>query len=129
MNTKKAAFTVLSIALRIVIFAVIVLGVFRLGSMSYDYGYFIFMEEAVDELPGRTIEVTVERGSSVKEIAKLLAKKGLVEDWRLFWLQVKVSKYDHAMKAGDYTLSTAMKPRQMMAVMSGEEVDFWEEEP
>lgn len=128
MNTKKAAFTVLSIALKIVIFAVIVIGVYRLGSMAFNYGHSVFQEEAVDPKPGRTIQVTVESGSSVKDIAKLLEDKGLVEDWKLFFLQVKVSKYAKTMEAGDYTLSTAMKPREMMAVMSGEEVDFWEEE-
>lgn len=128
MNTKKAAFTVLSITLKIVIFAVIVLGIYRLSAMAYNYGHSIFMEEALDEKPGRTIEVTVEQGSSVKEIAKLLEKKGLVEDWKLFFLQVKVSKYAKSMQGGTYKLSTAMKPREMMAVLSGEKIDFWDEE-
>ena len=128
MNTKKAALTVLSITLKIVIFAVIVLGVYRLGTMAFHYGHSIFKEEAVDPMPGRTIEVTVGSGASTKEIAQLLENKGLVEDWKLFYIQVKVSKYSKTMAAGDYTLSTAMKPREMMAVMSGEEIDFWEEE-
>lgn len=128
MNTKKAALTVLSIALKIVIYAVIIMGVYRLSMMAFDYGHSIFAEEAVDSRPGRTIEVTVESGASVGEIAKLLEEKGLVEDWKLFYLQAKLSKYSNKMEAGQYTLSTAMMPSEMMAVMSGEEVDFWEEE-
>ena len=33
------------------------------------------------------------------------------------------------MKPGTYTLSTAMKPRQLMAVLSGEDVEFdWVQE-
>lgn len=128
MNTKKAALTVLSIALKIVILAVVILGIFRLGTMAFDYGHSIFQEEAVDLRPGRTISVTIERGASVKDIAKLLEEKGLVEDWKLFYMQVKVSKYAKTLEPGTYTLSTAMLPRQMMAVMSGEEIDFWEEE-
>ena len=33
------------------------------------------------------------------------------------------------MKPGTYTLSTAMKPRQLMAVLSGEDVEFdWGQE-
>lgn len=125
MNTKKAALTVLSIALKIVIYAVIIMGVYRLGTMAFNYGHSIFDEEAVDPKPGRTIEVTVEPGASVGEIAKLLEEKGLVEDWRLFYLQAKLSKYSDTMKSGPYTLSTAMLPSEMMAVMSGEEIDFW----
>jgi UPF0755 protein len=126
MNTRKAALTVLTIAWKIVLLALIVLAVFRMGGMAFRYGHSVFQEEAVDEAPGRTVTVTIESGSSVKEIAKLLEKKGLVEDWKLFVIQVKVSKYSKTLEPGTYKLSTAMKPREMMAVMSGEEVDLEE---
>lgn len=132
MNTRKAALTVLSIALKIVILAVIILGIFKLGSTAFSYGHSVFQEEALDPMPGRTITVTVEDGASVKTIARLMEQKGLVKDGKLFYIQAMCSKYSKTMKAGTYTLSTAMKPRQLMAVMSGEEVDFdWgqEEEP
>ena len=74
-------------------------------------------------ITGRSITVTIEDGSAISDIAKLLEDKGLVNDWKLFYIQVKVSKYAKKMEAGTYTLSTAMKPRQMMAVMSGEDLD------
>ena len=64
MNTKKAALTVLSITLKIVVIAVIALGIFRLGSMAFSYGHSVFQEEAVDSMPGRTIQVTVPDGAS-----------------------------------------------------------------
>ena len=129
MNTKKAALTVLSIALKIVIIAVVAIGIFRLGSMAFSYGHAVFQEEAVDSMPGRTISVTVPDGASKTEIARLLEKKGLVEDWKLFYIQILCSKYSKTMKPGTYTLSTAMKPRQLMAVLSGEDVDFdWGQE-
>ena len=125
MNTKKAALTVLSITLKIVIIAVVALGIFRLGSMAFSYGHSVFQEEAVDPMPGRTISVTVPDGVSKMDIAK----KGLVEDWKLFYIQVLCSKYSKTMKPGTYTLSTAMKPRQLMAVLSGEDVEFdWGQE-
>ena len=61
--------------------------------------------------------------------SRLLEKKGLVEDWKLFYIQVLCSKYSKTMKPGTYTLSTAMKPRQLMAVLSGEDVEFdWGQE-
>lgn len=123
MNTKKAALTVLSITLKIVVFAVVILAIFRLGGMAFDYGHSVFQEEAMDAPPGRTITVTLEDGASIGEIAKLLEEKGLVEDWKLFVIQVKVSKYSKTMQPGTYTLNTSMLPREMMAVMSGED---WE---
>ena len=36
MNIKRAALTVLSIALKIVVIAVVILGIVRLGGMAFD---------------------------------------------------------------------------------------------
>ena len=86
-------------------------------------------EEALDEPPGRTIPVTVPEGASAKDIAMLLEDEGLVEDWKLFYFQILCSKYANTMQPGEYVLSTAMKPRELMAVMSGEEVEFsWDQQ-
>ncbi len=129
MNTKKAALTVLSIALKIVVFAVLVIALLRIGTVAYEYGHAVFEEEALDEPPGRMITVTVEEGSSTRDIARLMEHDGLVEDWKLFYLQILCSKYAKTMQPGTYELSTAMKPRELMAVMSGEEVELdWEQE-
>ena len=115
MNIKRAALTVLSIALKIVVIAVVILGIIRLGGMAFDYGHSVFQE------PGRSITITIEDGSAISDIAKLMEDKGLVNDWKLFYIQVKVSKYAKKLEAGTYTLTTAMKPREMMAVMAGED--------
>ena len=129
MNTKKAALTVVSIALKIVIFAALVVVLLRIGSVAYEYGHAVFEEEALDEAPGRTIPVSVPEGASAMDIARLMEDEGLVEDWKLFYLQILCSKYSDTMQPGEYTLSTAMKPRELMAVMSGEEVELpWEQQ-
>ena len=70
MNTKKAALTVVSIALKIVIFAALVVVLLRIGSVAYEYGHAVFEEEALDEAPGRTIPVTVPEGASAMDIAR-----------------------------------------------------------
>ena len=51
MNIKRAALTVLSIALKIVVIAVVILGIIRLGGMAFDYGHSVLQEVAVDEEP------------------------------------------------------------------------------
>ena len=101
----------------------------RFGSFAYEYGHAVFEEEALDEPPGRTITVTVEEGSSTRILPGFWKHEGLVEDWKLFYLQILCSKYAKTMQPGTYELSTAMKPRELMAVMSGEEVELdWEQE-
>lgn len=128
MNTKKAAVTVLSITWKIVLFALVVLAIYRLGGAAYAYGHAVFEEEAYDPAPGRTVTVTIEQGASNKQIAHLLEDQGLVKDWRLFYVQILCSRYAKTMQAGTYTLNSSMTPRELMAVMSGEKVETEEEE-
>lgn len=127
MNIKKAALTVLSITLNIVVTALIIIGLSRLGTAAYHYGHSVFHAEAMDPAPGRQVNVSVEKGASVGEIGQLLQEKGLVEDWKLFYIQARLSKYYDTMSAGEYTLTTAMTPKEMMAVMSGETLEEEEE--
>lgn len=128
MNIKKAALTVLSITLNIVVTVMVLIGLSRLGSAAYHYGHSVFHAEAMDPAPGRQVNITVAQGDSAQEIAQLLQEKGLVEDWKLFFIQARLSKYYDTMEAGDYTLTTAMTPKEMMAVMSGESLEEEEED-
>ena len=90
MNTKKAALTVLSIALKIVVLAVVVMGIYRLAGVAFDYGHSVFQEKAVDQAPGRNITVTIEEGASNRDIAELMEVNCLVEYWKLFFIQFHV---------------------------------------
>lgn len=127
MNTKKAALTVLSITLNIVVIALVVIGLTRLGNAAYYYGHSAFYIEPVDEEPGRQVSVAVEKGDSAQEIGQLLQEKGLIEDWKLFYLQASLNKFDEKKIEGNYVLTTAMTPKEMMAVMSGEVAEEEEE--
>ena len=128
MNTKKAAITVLSITWRIVITALIAMALVRLGEEAYHYGHSVFHTQPIDPEPGRQVAVSIEDGADVAGIGKLLEKKGLIEDWKLFYIQVRLSKYSKTLKSGEYTLTTAMAPKDMMIVMSGENLEEEEDE-
>lgn len=128
MNTKKAAITVLSITWHIVVTALVVMALVRLGEEAYHYGHSVFHTEPIDHEPGRQVAVSIDESASVSDIGKLLEKKGLIEDWKLFYIQVRLSKYYKTLKPGEYTLSTAMVPKEMMIVMSGEELEEEEED-
>ena len=65
---------------------------------------------------------------SARDIGALLEKKGLVRSADLFAVQLKLSSYSKKIKAGVYTLSTSMTAKDMMQVMSADEVTETETE-
>ena len=52
--------------------------------------------------------------------AKELKEKGLVENAKLFFVQLKVSAYSGRLHSGVYTLNTSMTARDMMVLMAAE---------
>lgn len=120
MKTQKAMLSAGIGILRLAILILVIVGVWRIGEVSYLYCYSIVADVAVDEAPGRDVRVTVDAGMKPKKLASLLEKKGLVEDADIFYFQMKINKYDDRIKEGDYVLNTSMTPRELMKRIAGE---------
>lgn len=126
MNVNKALFTFIKIAFSFMIVLILIYGAVRLCSVSYDYGYRLFTEPAMEEEPGRDVLVQVKNDMSERDIAKLFEEKGLVRDANLFYIQLMLSDYKKLIRPGVYTLNTSMKPKELMMAISPEPE---EEEP
>ena len=56
----------------------VVIGLIKLGSFCYDFGYRVFTEGPVEEKPGTDVTVDVTGDLSEYQIGKLLKKEGLI---------------------------------------------------
>ncbi len=121
MSISKIVMRLVSISFHVLVFLVIVYGLYQLGLRSYDYGYRIFTESAVTSGEGRDRLVQVKSSMNASDIAALLEEKGLIRDKWLFFIQLNLSEYKNAMKPGRYMLNTSMTAREMMQVMAQED--------
>lgn len=121
MSASKIVMRLVSISFHVLVFLVIVYGLYQLGLRSYDYGYRIFTESAVTSGEGRDRLVQVKSSMNASDIAALLEEKGLIRDKWLFFIQLNLSEYKNAMKPGRYMLNTSMTAREMMQVMAQED--------
>lgn len=124
METKKLASTILSVSCRTLVFVLVVLLLLFVGRYMYSFGRDIFNEKAMSTKENAlTVAVTIPENSSVMDIANILADNGLVESPMLFFAQAVLSDYPENFTAGTYTLSTDMKPTDIMIVIAPEPVD------
>lgn len=89
----------------------------------YDYGkgyYNIYMEEykGMEHSEGEDVVVEIPEGASVKEIAAILKKAGLIRYESAFTRRLQDSEYRGRLQSGTYTLNTGMNTLEMMAEMS-----------
>ena len=117
MNIKSIALGFMGFIVRASILAIAILVVVRVGKEAYDFGFRIFTEEAVSPAPGRDVAV-----------GKMLEEKGLIRDYKLFYVQKKCSVYDDDIKPGFYTLNTSMTADDMFAIIAGKKDTEGEDE-
>lgn len=120
MNLNKVVFRFVSISFSILVILLVLIGFVKIGTYCYEFGYRVFTEAPVDADPGRDVMVQISGDMSDMDIAKELKEKGLVEDAKLFYVQLKVSAYSGKFHDGVYTLNTSMTARDMMVVMAAE---------
>lgn len=118
MNKNKLVLRFVSISFSVLVILLVLIGFVKVGTYCYDFGYRIFTEEAIDEEPGRDVVIQITDDMSGMDIAKELEDKGLIQDARLFYIQLKLSTYSKKINPGVYTLNTSMQARDMMVEMS-----------
>lgn len=120
MKSQKTMLAVGLFLLRLAIFILVLVGIYRVGEYAYTYCYSIVSDAAAEEAPGRDVAVNLTSDMTAKNVAQLLEKKGLVKDAKIFRLQLKANDYDDKLKPGSYVLNTSMSPKEMMKIMAGE---------
>ena len=123
MNLNKVVFRFVSISFSILVILLVLIGFVKIGTYCYNFGYRVFTEAPVDAEPGRDVIVQISDDMSDMDIAKELKEKGLVENAKLFFVQLKVSAYSGRLHSGVYTLNTSMTTRDMMVLMAAEPED------
>lgn len=129
MNTNKVVMKIVSVTFSICVFVLIIFGLYKIGAFAYDFGYRVFMEAAIDsekDAVDKVVQIT--QSMSGKDIGEVLAEKELIRNANLFVVQLKLSSYADSIKPGTYTLSTSMNAKEMMQIMSAENVDDTETE-
>ncbi len=117
MKLQQFAYSFLGTVIRVVILIILAFVLFRLGGKAYEFGFRIFTEEAMEEPPGRDVQITISNRDGVKEVANMLEEKGLIRDATLFRIQEKVSLYDGDIHPGIFTLNTSMTAEEMLGVL------------
>ena len=119
MEEKKIVGAFVGMVLRVIIAIVVLYYLYHTAINAYNFGYRIFADLPCAIAPGRDIQVTVTDTMDNKEIAKEFENVGLVEDWKLFWVQILLSEYKDDIQSGTYTLNNSMNSEELLASLAG----------
>ena len=119
-KVSKLSKAALKVSVRLVIYTILFVGVWFGVKEAYRFGHDIFYDQAVDNEPGKDVQVTVTEGLEAGDVAGVLYDKGLIKNKLAYRLQAKF--FNYSVKAGTYTLNTSQTIRQLLqAINSGED--------
>lgn len=113
---NKVTGAVIAISIRLILLALIVLLLYEGVTKGYEFGHEIFYASAMEEKPGRDIDIKVEKGDSIANVAKLLKEKGLITNSYSLMIQAKF--FNYKANSGSYTLNTSMTSRDILQMMN-----------
>lgn len=113
---NKITGAVIAISSRLIIFALVILLLYEGVTRGYEFGHDIFYASAVDTEPGRDKEITISKGTSVVQTAKLLKDNGLISNEYSFIIQAEF--FDYKVNPGGYTFNTSMTSKEILQMMN-----------
>ncbi len=105
--------------MKVLLIVLITLGLYQFGTYAFDFGRQIYSEEGMTAAPGKDVAVVVSEGESVKEIAQMLERFGLIRNAYVFMVQERLSRYHGQIQPGNYVLNTSQSGNTMIAILSG----------
>ncbi|WP_394522980.1 endolytic transglycosylase MltG [Lacrimispora sp. JR3] len=113
---NKITGAIIALSIRLIVFALMILFLYEGITRGYEFGHEIFYASAVEEEPGQDKNITIDKGTSVAGVAKLLKDKGLIANEYSFIIQAKF--FNYKINPGSYTLNTSMTSRDILQMMN-----------
>lgn len=117
----KAGLALAGFAFHIAFYICMAVLIFWAGRQTYQFGYQVFNQQAMNPGEGQEVQVTVPAGMDDYNIGKLLEQNGLISDARVFFVQEYLYGYHGKLQSGTYSLSTAYTPARLMSILAGDE--------
>ena len=102
----------MEIAVRILIYTLLVLVMYRGVTAAYSFGYGLFCSQSAEEAPGRDVRVTIPLDADTELAAELLQKKGLINNTASF--RVQAVFFGLTVKPGSYILNTSETVKELL---------------
>ena len=114
---NKITTAVICISVKLIVYALIILLLYEAVTRGFAFGHEIFYAEAVDEEPGRDVQVDISPDDSLRDTAALLAEYGLITNEFAFVFQGMFYDYSD-IYPGTYTLNTSMTSKEILQILN-----------
>ena len=121
-QSGKTLKTVFFLMTKLVMSLLIIYCFLQLFLYSYNFAYQVFANSAYEASNEKYVTVTIHKGASIQEIAKVLEQERVVANRYVLATRYYLSKYHGQIKEGTYQISPSMPMDDILATISSEHV-------
>ena len=118
-DNENAYSVILGVCVRILINVVFLFFLVEGFIYSYHFSYKLFADLPTVAASSEMKNITIDAGSSAKDVAFMLEANGIVDDRYIFIARAYLGKYNNKLQAGTYTLSPGMTPDEICRMICG----------
>lgn len=118
-DKKSISSSILWISLRTLMNVLIVFLLVEGFTNAYHFSYKLFADYPYVAASSETMNVTIEAGSDVNDVATVLDEMGIVDSKYLFIARAYIGKYNDKIMAGSYVLGPGMTPDEICRRICG----------
>ncbi|MBQ8933023.1 MAG: endolytic transglycosylase MltG [Lachnospiraceae bacterium] len=120
-SLKSISSILIGVAGHVIAITLLVLFAFTVVNFGYRFGYTVFCADSAEEAPGRDVEIVVEKGETIDELAEKLYADHVIPNTYAFRIQARL--YDIGFYPGTYKVNTSMSTKEILKT-----IDLTEEE-
>lgn len=120
-DKDNIANTILRLSLRTLVNMILVFCLVEGFVVAHRFSYELFADYPYIAASKDVMSITIDEGSSTRDIAKQLEQAGIVKNQYLFLARSYLGKYSNRIQAGTYTLGPGMSPDEICRRLCGVE--------
>lgn len=118
-DKRSVSSAVLSISVRTLINVLIIFLFVEAFVEAYHFSYKVFADHPYVAASDQVMNITIQEGMDMKQVALVLDEAGVVDGRYLFLARVYLGEYQNKLKAGKYQLGPGMSPDEICKKICG----------
>lgn len=128
MDNRKTSEGFAKVSIKVLKYVVMVVVAILFATTAFNFGSQVFSSQGMEQAPGTDMTITVEEGTTIKQLGKTLEEYQIIKDSNIFRIQAFIYEVK-SIKPGTYTFNTSNSGEEILKILSaGPEGDEKEEE-
>ena len=117
MDSRKTSQGFAKVSINVLKYVIMVIVAVVFATAAFNFGSQVFSSEGMEEAPGTDMTVTLDEGTTIKQLGKTLEEYQIIKDSTIFRIQALLYEVK-GVEPGTYTFNTSDSSEEILKIIS-----------